>query len=150
MIEPKTVRGDTPPEVQPDARGLLQRCAEWLAAETEQDQLTRRWAELETQLERQHGWLRLSLAERRAIPEAAEMFRLEASLDRLTHHNDDVLESIAKLKADNLVAVTAKLAIVARLLRDDDGPAHRIVAEVVRALATRCGRAKAAAAPTAP
>jgi hypothetical protein len=146
MIESKTVAEDLASPAQFDSWKLLRHCAEWLATDIEQDRLSHRWAELETQLERRYGWLRLSLAERQAIPEAAELFGLEASLDRLSQDRDATLEAIGGLKADDAATVTAKLAIAARLLRDDGGPSYRIVADIVRALSAGCGRPKAAPA----
>lgn len=110
----------------------------WLLLDTEIDQLSRNWAALETQMAREFGWLSLSQVERRALPQAAEMFEIEERLDRLSDEREHRLTSLAKLKAKDLHGVASKLAVAARVLRHEDGPAHQLVADAVKALATRC------------
>lgn len=113
-------------------------CARWLAIDFEIDRLALQWARLETQMAREFGWLSLSQVERRALPQAAEMFEIEERLDRLADEREHGLTSLAKLKAEDLHGVASKLAIAARVLRHDGGPAHQLVADAVNALATRC------------
>lgn len=113
-------------------------CARWLAIDTEIDQLSRNWAALETRMAREFSWLSLSQVERQALPQAAEMFEIEERLDRLSDEREHRLTSLAKLKAKDLHGVASKLAVAARVLRHEDGPAHQLVADAVKALATRC------------
>lgn len=113
-------------------------CERWLAIDFEIDRLAQQWARLETQMAREFGWFSLSQVERRALPQAAEMFEIEERLDRLSDEREHRLTSLAKLKAKDLHGVASKLAIAARVLRHDGGPAHQLVADAVNALATRC------------
>jgi hypothetical protein len=110
----------------------------WLLLDSEINQLALQWARLETQMAREFGWLALSQVERRALPQAAEMFEIEERLDQLSDERENRLTSLAKLKAKDLHGVASKLAIAAQVLRHEGGPAHQLVADAVNALATRC------------
>jgi len=126
------------------------RCHEWLALDAEIDGLSRRWARLEARMVRDFNWFALSPEQRRAIPQAEEMFELEARLDQLSDERERGLNSLAKLKAKDLHGVVTKLAVAARVLRHENGPAHRLVAGAVSDLAARrcppCGLDYGAAA----
>ena len=122
---------------QPDP--LAVRCAEWLAIDFESDRLSRRWAALEAWLAEERRWFRLSEAERRRLPEAAEMFEIEERLDRLSEELEQRLESLTRLKATDLHGAASKLVVAARVLLHDAGPTHGLVADAVQVLTTqRC------------
>jgi hypothetical protein len=90
---------------------------------------------------REYGWFALSQVERRALPQAGEMFEIEERLDKLSDAREHQLASLTKLKAKDLHGVASKLAVAARVLLHEGGPAHRLVADTVRDLAgKRCPR----------
>lgn len=116
---------------------LVVRCKEWFALDAEIDGLSRRWAKLEAWMVRDFNWFALSPEERRSIPQAEEMFELEARLDQLSDEHERGLNSLAKLKAKDLYGVASKLAVAARVLRHEDGPTYRLVADAMNDLAAR-------------
>jgi hypothetical protein len=125
------------PGAEPDP--LIARCADWLAIDLESDRLSRRWAALEARLVEECRWFSLSEAERRRLPEAAEMFEIEERLDRLSEELEQRLESLTRLKATDLHGAASKLVVAARVLRHDAGPTHGLVADAVQVLTTqRC------------
>jgi hypothetical protein len=112
-------------------------CKEWLAIDGEIDGLSRRWARLESRMVRDFNWFALSPEERRSIPQAREMFELEEGMDQLSDERERRLTSLVKLKAKDLHGVGDKLAVAARLLQYEGGPAYRLVADAVDDLAAR-------------
>ena len=96
--------------------GTLARCAAWLALDSEIDRLSRRWAELETQMAREFDWFALSSEERRAIPQAQEMFELEERLDQLSDERELRLNALAERMAEDVRSVASKLAVAAHVL----------------------------------
>ena len=97
-----------------DAKAIVNRCGRWLEVDAEINRLSLRWAELD-----QAG------AEREAV---------EARLEHLHQGQARGLEGIADMKAHDLRAVVGKLAVVASATREDGGPIHDIVADVLRVL----------------
>lgn len=125
------------PGAQPDP--LVARCADWLAADVESDRLSHRWAALEARLAEECRWFSLSEAERRRLPEAAEMFEIQERLDRLAEELDQRLEALARSKAKDLHGAASKLVVAARVLLHEGGPTHGLVADAVQVLTTqRC------------
>lgn len=123
----------------PRSNETVAHCAKWLATDFEIDRLSLRWAALETRMAREFGWLALPEAERRALPQAAEMFVIERRLDELSDERERQLETLATLRAGDLHGVASKLAVAARLLQPEAEPAYRLVADAVRELAhLRC------------
>lgn len=138
------------PGAEPDP--LVARCTDWLAADFERDRLSRRWAALEAWLAEERRWFSLSEAERRRLPEAAEMFEIEERLDRLSEELEQRLESLTHLKATDLHGAASKLVVAARVLLHDAGPSHGLVADAVKVLTTQrcpdCGAPMCSAART--
>ncbi|MDP3745620.1 MAG: hypothetical protein Q8Q88_01090 [Phenylobacterium sp.] len=128
------------------------RCAAWLALDLEIDRLAVRWSQLETLMARSHRWFALTPAERRALPEAAEMFVIDDTLEALSRQRERMLQPLSRLKADTLHGVASKLAVAARLLQHEDNPAQPFVASALRELADMgcpgCGAAYAPASVT--
>lgn len=120
------------------ADGLLTLCGRWMALDVEIDRLSLRWSALEGHFVAEAAWFQLNAAQRRALPGAAEMFEIEDRLEALSQERDKRLELLMQPKATDLREITAKLAVAARLLMHDDGPAQRLVADAVLALATHC------------
>jgi hypothetical protein len=128
--------------------GTVARCAAWLALDGEIDRLSRRWADLETQMAHEFDWFALSFEERRSIPQAQEMFELEERLDQLSDEREIGLNALAELKAEDLRSVASKLAVAALVLRQEGGAAHRIIADAVNDLAAPEGLSYGAAPAT--
>ena len=97
-----------------------------------------RWAKLETLMGREHGWFALTPAEQRALPEAAEMFEIEARLEALSRQREQLLKPLSHLPTDTVHGVVSKLVIAARLLQHEENPALPFVASAVRELAQMC------------
>ena len=142
------------PAVGGDARlsfssdDTVAQCADWLALDLEIDRLALRWAQLETLMARDHGWLTLGHAERRALPEAAEMFEIDDRLEALSRQRERMLKPLSRLHANTLHAVASKLVIAARLMQHDENPAQPFVASAVRELPQlRCPGCGAAYVP---
>ena len=116
------------------SKALVGRCSDWLAIDTEIGRLSRRWSELEMRMARDHGWFSLSTAQQRVLPQAADMFEIETQINDLYERRDRRLNSLSKLRAGDMRGIAGKLTVAARLLEDEDGPAYRLVADVVREL----------------
>ncbi len=86
---------------------------------------------------REHGWFSLSAVEQRALPQAAEMFEIEAQIDDLCEGRERRLRRLSELKAQDMPGVVGKLAVAARLLEDEQGHAYRLVADALNELALR-------------
>jgi hypothetical protein len=111
------------------------RCADWIALDLEIERLTLRWSKLETLMMREYGWFALTEVEQRALPEAAEMFEIDARLETLSFQRDRLLKPLSRLPADTLRGVASKLVIAARLMEHEENPAQPFVASAVRELA---------------
>lgn len=114
------------------------RCAEWIALDLEIGRLTLRWSQLETRMVRENRWFGFTEAERRALPQAAEMYEIDDILEALFHQRERMLEPLPRLKADTLHGVASKLAVAARLLQYEEHPARPLVASAMRELAGMC------------
>ncbi|MGA0599259.1 hypothetical protein ACO2Q3_00980 [Caulobacter sp. KR2-114] len=112
----------------------VERCAAWIALDVEIDRLTLRWATLEAQVARDHGWLLLGAEARQALPEAAEMFQIDDELDVLSNWRDAALGPLSQLPAKNLRDVAGKLAVAARLLQREAMRAQPLVDAVLMEL----------------
>ncbi len=131
------------------AEDIVARCANWISLDLEIDRLARRWARLETRMARDHGWLALTHAERRALSQAAEMFEIDERLETLSRQREQMLQPLSRLQADTLHGVASKLVIAARLMQQEENPAQSFVAGAVRELAQmRCPGCRAALVPS--
>lgn len=110
----------------------------WLAIDLEINQLSQKWATLETQMARNFGWFGLSATERHALPQASLLYAIEGQLDRLSDERERQLESLAQLGATDLNEAANKLAVALRILDDEEGPAYNLVSDAVNAIAKRC------------
>lgn len=118
----------------------VRRCEAWVALDLEIDRLTLRWGKLEAQAARKHGWLVLSTAARRALPEAEEMFQIDDALEGLSELRDAALEPLSQLPADGLDEIASKLAVAARLLQREDMRARPLVDAALKDLIFRGAR----------
>ena len=116
------------------------RCANWLAIDAKIDRLQTRWAKLETWLAREHGWFKLSPAERQALPWANELRDIDGCLDVLFEKRDALLEGLPASGSVSLESVIARLAVVERLIcRDDHPEGHALIAGARRDLVAMSG-----------
>lgn len=91
--------------------------------------LQRRWGRLESYLADQHDWLRLTEAERRAVPGAQELRDIDGMLDLLFEEREKLLAELPVRGATSLEVVIARLAVAERLIWRDDFPeAHAMIA----------------------
>jgi hypothetical protein len=118
-------------------------CATWIALDQEIDRLSLRWSQIETALVAEFPWFQLSQAQRRALPQAAELFQIDERLEVLFHQRRRDLKALAKLKAQTPHAVASMLAVAARVLLYDESPAQPFITTAVRELAgmacEKCG-----------
>jgi hypothetical protein len=129
---------------------LVSRCAEWLALDLEIDRLSLRWSELETAAAREFNWFRLSQTQRRAVPMAAEMDKIERQLDALLRARERGLKTLDRLPARDVHGIASKLMVAAKISQLEDGAAHSFVADAVRALAIlKCPKCGAPYTPAA-
>lgn len=116
------------------------RCANWLAIDAKIDRLQTRWAKLETWLAREHGWFKLSPAERQALPWAKELRDIDGCLDVLFEKRDALLEGLPASGAVSLESIVARLAVVERLIcRDEHPEGHALIAGARRDLVAMAG-----------
>lgn len=103
---------------------VVDRCKRWLAADSEIDRLTERWA-------------LISGRRAEAAETEVETATVEARLEELRGQQAQGLRDIADAEAQDMRDVVGKLAVVAAALRDDGGPPHDIVIEALAMLAKR-------------
>lgn len=126
------VAGDDTPPCPSDT---IKQCAAWIALDLEVDRLTLRWAKLEAEMARDHGWLNLEASARRALPEAAEMFEIDDALDALSDQREAMLARLVRLSAASLHDIASMLAVAARLVRHEDIRALPLLETVLTRLA---------------
>ena len=111
-------------------------CAKWLSIDDEREGLTLEWASLEHQL--------ITLQHTSGTGESRyPKFRGPDRLELLVQANkalraaqDAEIDSISKRPAASIQALAYKLAVAARLLVGEGGPAYAIVADAAAALCT--------------
>jgi len=110
-------------------------CARWLRLNAHIERLQTRWAQLESWLIREHSWLQLTAAERRALPWAQELDDIDGCLDLLLEKRDALLAAMPAAGSPTLESVIAKLAVTERLIWPEDHPeAHALIAGSVQDL----------------
>ncbi len=126
-------------------------CAAWMALDLEIDRLSLRWSQIETTMAEKHDWFRLTQAQRRALPQAAEMYEIDERLKVLFRQRRLDLKGLVKLKAESLHAVASKLAVAARILQYEENTAQPLIAAAVRELAgARCEKCGVSLLPDLP
>jgi hypothetical protein len=86
------------------------------------ERLLLRWGDIEGRLMQAHDWHRLSEAQKAALPEGQPLRDTDAQLKRVFAVRDGLLDKLPRQGASTLEAITARLAIVERLLYRDDHP----------------------------
>ena len=100
----------------------------WVHVDRQVERLLLRWGDIEGWLMQAHGWHRLSEAEQAALPEGQALRDTDAQLKRLFVERDSLLDKLPSQGATTLEAISARLAVVERLLYRDDHPeAHAMI-----------------------
>lgn len=108
-------------------------CETWLAKESEQEQLIRRWQEIETQVYRTLHWAKLSPEEREQYPENQEMVRLNERIVKLSEENVVLLSLLPTLAATSSRGIGRKLAVaMIRVCPDENEEAHLLIGSILR------------------
>jgi uncharacterized protein HemY len=124
----------------PAAAAALAACLAWLTRSAEISRLLVQWGDLEAWLAENHRWFELSDAERRSLPEAAGLAKIDRQLDALTHERDGLLECLPAIPALTREAPALKLEVAATLVDVADLPdAHALIRSSIRDLRTIAG-----------
>lgn len=108
-------------------------CEKWLANEAEQEQLIRRWQQIETQVYRTLNWAKLSPEERERYPEYQEMDRLNERIVDLSDANAVLLSSLPTSVATSSRGVGRKLAVaMICVCPDENEEAHLLIGSILR------------------
>jgi hypothetical protein len=93
-------------------------CKSWLSTEAHHYDLAGRWCDQEKLLiARYSNWFKMTEAERRRLPDAAELFKIDAQLDVYPKGHEDILPKLAALGATSREAILMKFEVVAAALR---------------------------------
>ena len=123
---------------------VTRRCNQFLALEARIRRLQTRWGRLESWLDQEHGWMRLTQAERSALPQAKELRDIDGMLDALFEKRNDLLDELPSTEQVSLDGVIAKLAVVETLLWREDFPAvYELITQSRQDLITMFGAAGA-------
>jgi len=122
---------------------LVSQCAQWLKADFESDDLSRRWGALEILAASGYDYFRLDDSQRRRLPMGPEMDAIEVELDVLSKERDRRFKAITALEPRNLHEVASLLVIAARMdlyMPGDTAPlVHRAITFLSSAKCPRCG-----------
>jgi hypothetical protein len=111
-------------------------CDAWLALQAEVGRLTLQWARRETWLVEHRRWFQLSENERRALPEAQDLYRIDARLPALYSQSHRLLARLPGLSATSLPGIARKAAVaVAAISVEDHRPEHLLLKSIVRDIA---------------
>jgi hypothetical protein len=94
----------------------------WVQLDRQAERLLLRWGDIEGRLFETHNWHRLSEAEQAALPEGQPLRDTDAQLKRVCAERDGLLDELPRQGARTLEAITARLAVVERLLYREDHP----------------------------
>jgi hypothetical protein len=108
-------------------------CADWLARDVERVSLIARWQALETVLAREHDWHRLTLRQRKRLPQAAELDAIDDRLDVLSEESRQLLAALPTLRAITISGIAAKLKVATIEVRPEENEeAHKLIASIAR------------------
>lgn len=96
-------------------------CKCWLSTEAQHYDLAGQWCDQEKLLIARHSnWFKMTEAERRQLPDAAELFEIDARLDVYPKGHEDILSELPALVATSREAILMKFEVVAGALRLED------------------------------
>ena len=110
-------------------------CENWLALDAECNRLSRRWQKLETQLAREHDFLKLSRRQQRKLPQAQELYAIDDRLEELWEEKDALLKILPAVAATSAFGLAGKLAVAAiEVCPEENEEAHHLIASILRDL----------------
>jgi len=96
-------------------------CRSWLSTEAQIFKLQERWSDVENYVVANYdNWFTLTEDEQRKLPDAAEMFEIDARMDAIQDAREDIIPRLPGLIATTREAILMKLEVVADLLRLED------------------------------
>lgn len=105
-----------------------QRCQAWLNHQAEACRLSLEWGQVEARLQAEHGWYKMPTADRERHPGQAELDAIQVLLEELDVARDQLLPTLANLRATTTETVALKLAVVAEIVDIADFPeAHALI-----------------------
>lgn len=110
-------------------------CENWLALDAARNRLSRRWQKLETQLAREHNFLKLSRRQQKKLPQAQELYEIDDRLEELWEEQDALLKILPTLAATSAFGLAGKLAVAAtHVCKDENEEGHHLIASILRDL----------------
>lgn len=107
----------------------------WAVAGQAEAELQTLWSKVETSLIEHFGWARLTEEEQKALPEAQELFALDARLDAVESERRRCREDLIRLPARTLGDLLAKVQVAVDTIDPtDNDSAHRLLASIWRDL----------------
>jgi hypothetical protein len=107
------------PPSRPDE--TIRLCRSWLSTEAEIFRLQEQWCDIENHLtDKYETWFRLTEDEQRTLPDAAEMFAIDARMDAIHDARQDIIPLLPRLVATTREAVLLKFEVLATLLGLED------------------------------
>jgi hypothetical protein len=108
-------------------------CETFLRRHSEQQQLGRRWQEIETRAFAELNWPKLNRTQRARRREQVEMDALYDELDALHEQNQALLASLPGIVAITHLGICGKLAVAAIEACPEDHPElHHLIASILR------------------
>ena len=104
----------------------------WFALDEQGRRLSQAWSQLETKAAREMNWFELSDAERKRSPIGAELRRIDVQASKLHRRREVALRRLTSAPARNLTGVAAKLAVVEKLLWEEDSPVFALLSVALR------------------
>lgn len=108
-------------------------CEAFLARQSEQQRLGRRWQEIENRAFAELNWPKLNRTQRARHREQLEMDALYDEMDALHEQNQTLLASLPSIVATTHLGICGKLAVAAIEACPEDHPElHHLIASILR------------------
>lgn len=108
-------------------------CETFLARQSEQQRLGRRWQEIENRAFAELNWPKLNRTQRARHREQLEMDALYDEMDALHERNQALLASMPSIVATTHLGICGKLAVAAIEACPEDHPElHHLIASILR------------------
>jgi hypothetical protein len=96
-------------------------CRSWLSTEAQMFRLEERWSDIENHLAAKYdNWFKLTEDEQRNLPDAAEIFEIDARLDAISDAREEIIPRLPGLIATTREAILMKFEVLANLLCLED------------------------------
>lgn len=114
---------------------VLLLCAHYGELARRQERLMRQWGDREAWLGDNCDWFNLSKAEQRALPEAQQLYAIDAEYERCVRAGVRIVRRLRSVPALTVDGAAAKLSVVAEVIDPEDYPgAHRILLSTIEDL----------------